>query len=98
MHTITTDNRKEFANHEQIAGKLKAEFYFAHLNAAWQRDSNENTIGLVKQYFPKKQSFDNIPNEDTELVLKILNNRPRKCLNFKSPIEELIEQSIALNT
>jgi len=79
-----------------VTGKLKAEFYIAHLNAAWKRDSNENAIGLVKQYFPKKQSFDNITNEDTELVLKMLNNRPRKCLAFKSPIEELIEQSIAL--
>ncbi len=98
MHTITTDNGKEFANHEQIAGKLKTDFYIAHPKAAWKRDSNENAIGLVKQYFPKNQSFDNITNEDTELVMKILNNRPRKCLNFKSPIEELIEQPIALNT
>jgi IS30 family transposase len=98
VHTITADNGKEFANHEQIAEKLIADFYFAHPNAAWERGSNENAIGLVRQYFPKKQSFDHITNEDTELVTNLLNNRPRKCLDFKTPIEVFLEQSVALNT
>ncbi len=98
VHTITADNGKEFAHHEQIAKKLKTEFYFAHPNAAWERGSNENANGLIRQYFPKKQSFDNITNEDTDLVMCLLNNRPRKCLDFKSPIEVFLEQSVALNT
>jgi len=98
VHTITADNGKEFANHEQIAEKLNANFYFAHPNAAWERGSNENAVGLVRQYFPKKQSFDPITNDDTELVMDLLNNRPRKCLDFKSPIEVFLELSVALNT
>ena len=89
---------KEFANHEQIAEKLNANFYFAHPNAAWERGSNENAVGLVRQYFPKKQSFDPITNDDTELVMDLLNNRPRKCLDFKSPIEVFLELSVALLT
>ena len=91
MHTIIADYGNEFANHEDIAEKLKAEFYFAHPNAAWQRGSNENANGLVRQYFPKKQSFGTISKGDTELVMNLLNNQPRECLDFKSPIEVFIE-------
>lgn len=98
VHTITADNGKEFANHERIAEKLNIDFYFAHPNAAWERGSNENANGLLRQYFPKKQSFDNITDEDTELVMYLLNNRPRKCLDFKTPIEVFLEQSVALTT
>jgi len=98
VHTITADNGKEFAHHEQIAKKLKTEFYFAHPNAAWERGSNENVNGLIRQYFPKKQSFVNITNDETELVTNLLNFRPRKCLDFKTPIEVFLELSVALNT
>ncbi|MGB6423613.1 MAG: IS30 family transposase [Anaerolineales bacterium] len=98
VHTITADNGKEFAHHEQISKILKTEFYFAHPNAAWERGSNENANGLIRQYFPKKQSFDNITNEDTELVMYLLNNRPRKCLDFNTPIEVFLELSVALDT
>jgi IS30 family transposase len=98
VHTITADNGKEFANHERIAEKLNADFYFAHSNAAWERGSNENAIGLVRQYFPKKQSFNNINNDDEKLVMSRLNNRPRKCLDFNTPLEVFIELSVALNS
>jgi IS30 family transposase len=54
VHTITGDNGKEFANHAQIAEALKAAFYFAHPYSAWERGTNENTNGLIRQYFPKK--------------------------------------------
>ena len=98
VHTITADNGKEFANHERIAEKLNANFYFAHPNAAWERGSNENANGLVRQYFPKSPSFENITDHDTQLVMNLLNNRPRKCLGYKTPIEVFLEQSVALNT
>jgi len=98
VHTITADNGKEFAHHKQIAKKLKAEFYIAHPNAAWERGSNENANGLIRQYFPKKQALQNITNDDTALVTCLLNNRPRKCLDYKTPIEVFLEQSVALNT
>jgi IS30 family transposase len=98
VHTIKSDNGKEFAHHERITEKLNIDYYFAHPNAAWERGSNENAIGLVRQYFPKKLSFDNITDEDTELVMNLLNNRPRKCLDFKTPIEVFLEHSVALNS
>jgi len=98
VHTITADNGKEFARHEWIAENLNIMFYFAHPNAAWERGSNENAIGLVRQYFPKKQSFDTITEEDTEMVMNLLNHRPRKCLDFKPPTEVFIENSVALHS
>jgi IS30 family transposase len=98
VHTITSDNGKEFANHERIAEKLNTNFYFAHPNAACERGSNENAIGLVRQYFPKKQSFNNITGDETEMVENLLNNRPRKCLDFKTPIEVFIENAVALHS
>jgi IS30 family transposase len=97
VHTITADNGKEFANHERISENLNTDFYFAHPNAAWERGSNENAIGLARQYFPKKQSFDNITDQHTQLVMNLLNTRPRKCLGFKTPIEVFLEQSVALH-
>ena len=98
VHTITADNGKEFANHERIAEKLNTNFYFAHPNSAWERGSNENAIGLVRQYFPKKRSFDDITGADTNWVTNLLNHRPRKCLDFKSPIEVFLEHSVALHS
>jgi IS30 family transposase len=96
--TITADNGKEFANHKKIAEKLNANFYFAHPNTAWERGSNENINGLIRQYFPKMHSFENITNEHTELVMNLLNNRPRKCLDFRTPFEIFLEHSVALNS
>ena len=96
VYTITSDNGKEFANHERIAEKLNIDYYFAHPNAAWERGSNENAIGLVRQYFPKKQPFTRITEDDTAMVENLLNNRPRKCLGFKTPIEVFSENTVAL--
>jgi IS30 family transposase len=84
-HTITADNGKEFGDHERIADDLHAEVYFAHPYASWERAANENMNGLVRQYFPKKRSFATITEQDVEFVMERLNNRPRKCLGFKSP-------------
>lgn len=61
-HTITSDKGKEFANHQEIAESLQANFYFAHPYASWERGLNENTNGLVRQYFPKKSDFSKIKN------------------------------------
>ena len=85
VHTITSDNGKEFTNHESIAESLEASFYFAHPYASWQRGLNENTNGLIRQYFPKGSDFSSITPEDIERVMEKLNNRPRKSLDFKSP-------------
>ncbi len=85
LHTITADNGKEFANHEEISRELMVDFYFAHPYSSYERGLNENTNGLIRQYFPKGSDFQSITREDTEKVIKKLNNRPRKCLDFKTP-------------
>ena len=85
VHTITSDNGKEFARHETIAEALDADFYFAHPYASWERGLNENTNGLIRQYFPKGSDFTNITDEDIRRVMDKLNNRPRKCLGMKTP-------------
>lgn len=85
VHTITSDNGKEFARHESIAEALDADFYFAHPYASWERGLNENTNGLIRQYFPKGCDFTAITDKDIQRVTDKLNNRPRKCLGMKTP-------------
>ncbi len=91
VHTLTTDNGREFAAHRAIARQLDAAFYFAHPYASWERGTNENTNGLVRQYFPKKLRFDTIKPEEINLAMQRLNHRPRKCLNFKTPHEVFMQ-------
>lgn len=83
--TITADNGKEFAGHEKISGHLKADVYFAHPYHSWERGLNENTNGLIRQYFAKGCSFEGITNDEVEAVMHKLNHRPRKTLNYKTP-------------
>ncbi len=85
--TITADNGKEFAGHEDISEDLRIGFYFAHPYRSWERGVNKNTNGLIRQYFPKGMSFDKVTDEDTWFVMNRLNNRPRKCLGHATPNE-----------
>lgn len=87
IKTITSDNGKEFANHEKISEELNIDFYFAKPYHSWQRGANENLNGLVRQYFPKGTSFAKITNEDVKEVENKLNNRPRKRYGFRTPNE-----------
>ena len=87
VHTITSDNGKEFANHMEISKKLKADFYFAHPYSSWERGLNEHTNGLVRQYIPKSTCFEEMSIEDIQKVEDLLNNRPRKILQFLTPLE-----------
>jgi IS30 family transposase len=98
VHTITRDNGKEFANHETIAKRLDADFFFAHPYADWERGSNENMNGLVRQYFPKKTDFSTISDEDIETIIQKLNHRPRKCLDFLTPFDVFFKDTVALET
>ena len=100
VHTITSDNGKEFARHEQIAKRLKCDFYFAHPYSSWERGTNENTNGLIRQYFPKNRDFRTITHSEIIHAMKRLNNRPRKRLGFKTPNEVFFGESynVALNT
>jgi transposase, IS30 family len=87
VHSITSDNGKEFAGHQEIAGTLRADFYFAHPYAAWERGTNENTNGLVRQYFAKGSDFTAITPAQIKMVVDRLNHRPRKVLGYKTPYE-----------
>jgi IS30 family transposase len=89
VNTITADNGKEFAEHKTVSKELDVDFYFAKPYHSWERGANENMNGLIRQYFPKGSSFENISIEDVQRVQDILNNRPRKKLNFLTPNEFL---------
>ena len=94
--TLTFDNGKEFAEHKLIAKKLKADVYFAHPYSSWERGINENTNGLIRQYFPKGTDFNTITEKDIQTVMTRLNTRPRKTRNYKSPIELFMGQRVDL--
>lgn len=96
--TLTSDNGTEFRCHGLIADKLDAKFYFAHSYKALERGSNENTNGLIRQYFPKKMTFEKIGRKDLIKVCNKLNNRPRKSIGFKTPKEVFHSSSVALQT
>lgn len=87
VHTITVDNGKEFSEHQLIAAGLKARIYFAHPYASWERGLNENTNGLIRQYFPKKSDFTKITEAELHRVEDLLNNRPRKTNRYLTPNE-----------
>lgn len=87
VETITSDNGKEFAKHKEISDTLNLDFYFAHPYASWERGTNENTNGLIRQYFPKDRDLSTVTAEEECFVMDRLNLRPRKCLDFRTPYE-----------
>ena len=88
IHTITADNGKEFAKHEEIAQKLKINFYFCKPYHSWERGANENTNGLIRQYTPKGTDFSEVTDKQIIRIENILNNRPRKRLGYLTPNEK----------
>ena len=100
VKTLTADNGKEFAGHLAVAEELEADFYFAHPYASWERGLNENTNGLLRQYFPKKTDFRQVSENEINKAMDKLNNRPRKTLGYKTPNEIFfgIKPPVALAT
>ena len=86
-HTITFDNGKEFAEHELMGAYLKADIDFAHPYSSWERGLNENSNGLLRQYFPKGMDLTEITDEQVQMAVDRLNHRPRKVLGFRTPHE-----------
>ena len=86
-HSITYDNGTEFSEHELIRRFTNIMIYFAYPYHSWERGTNENTNGLLRQFFPKKSLFKNITQKQIEKVVKLINNRPRKRLNYMPPAE-----------
>jgi transposase, IS30 family len=87
--TSTADNGKEFAGFKTIESALGLKVYFANPHAPWERGTNENTNGLLRDFFPKGSNFRHITITRLAHVQQLLNNRPRKCLNYRTPIEVL---------
>lgn len=100
IHTLTCDNGKEFAFHQEFSTALQAECFFAHPYQAWQRGLNENTNGLIRQYLPKGTHFDALTQQDINLIMEKLNSRPRKSLSFNTPKKLFLGacQKVALGT
>ena len=94
--SITPDRGKEFSSHEKVTEATGAEFYFALPRHPWQRGTNENTNGLLREYFPKKTSLANVSDEEVQMVEDKLNHRPRKCLGYLSPFEVLFHSPLHL--
>lgn len=97
LHTITYDNGCEFAEHETTETWLKIAIYFAYPYHSWERGTNENTNGLLRQFFPKGTDFTKITDFDLQTVVKLINNRPRKRLQYHTP-QEVFSGKVAIRS
>lgn len=93
-HTITYDNGVEFSEYEFIQRKTEMNVYFANPYHSWERGTNENTNGLLRQFFPKKSLFAKLTQRDVDKAVKLINNRPRKRLNYRTPYEVFTEEKL----
>jgi IS30 family transposase len=93
--SLTYDQGREMTDHEKLTEKTKIKVYFAHPRSPWERGTNENTNGLIRQYFPKGTDFNKISSREIKKIEKRLNGRPRKTLNFATP-EEVYNQAVGV--
>ena len=91
VRTITYDNGREFASHQEINAALGCRSYFANPYRSWERGLNENTNGLIRQYFSKKMDLRRVTAEAIDFVQRRLNRRPRKTLDFRTPEEVFLK-------
>jgi len=96
VQTITSDNGREVADHAGMVQDLDAKISFAHSYACWERGLNENTNGLILQYFPKSRSLATVTEAEMEHAMNQLNPRPRKTLEFKTPSEVFFKTTTSL--
>lgn len=87
VYTLTLDNAREFSAHIEIRQRTGVQSYFARPYAAWERGSIENANGLIRSYFPKRTDFRLVTTRRIKQVETLLNNRPRKCLDYRTPLE-----------
>lgn len=92
FRTGTTDRGKEFACYDAIQSKLGLKLYFADAYCSWQRGSNENSNGLLREFYPKKTDLALVCQEELTHNLSLINSRPRKCLGWKSPIQVFLHE------
>lgn len=86
--SITFDQGTEFAEGAKMETELKTKVYYAHPHSPWERPTNENTNGLLRQFIPKRSDLEKVSDEDLKRYVALLNLRPRKCLNWSTPYEE----------
>jgi IS30 family transposase len=96
VQTITYDNGREFSEHAEMARALDAAIYFAHPYASWERGVNENTNGLIRQFFPKDRDLTLVSEQELTAFMNSLNHRPRKTLGFRTPHEVFFDATISL--
>lgn len=87
VKSLSLDNGSEFANFREIEKQIHAPIYFAEPHKPWQRGTNENTNDILRFFFPKGTNFHEVSDEELERVVYLINTRPRKCLDWKSPFE-----------
>ena len=92
--TMTYDNGTEMADHKWLSKNTKMDIYFANPYASWQRGTNENTNGLIRRFLPKKTDFKSISKSQLKIIQNKLNNRPRKVLGYKTPLEVIEQNSV----
>jgi IS30 family transposase len=90
--SVTFDNGKEFAEHQTLTRSLGLDVYFTDAYASWQRGTNENTNGLLRQYFPKGTDFTQVSHREVARVEQLINERPRRRLDYRSPAERLAKR------
>ncbi|WP_315524403.1 IS30 family transposase [Pseudoramibacter alactolyticus] len=90
VKTITFDRRKEFSGYKKAESKRNYNTYFCDPHCAWQKGTNRNTNGLLREFYPKGMDFSQI-DEELKYYLELMNNRPRKCLGYKTPNEIIYE-------
>lgn len=90
VKTLTFDRGKEFAGYEVIEKKLGCRAYFCDPYCAWQKGTNENSNGLLREFYPKGMDLSQVDEEDVHYKVKLMNDRPRKCLNYQTPKEVLM--------
>lgn len=98
VKSITADNGKEFAHHELVSKELTLNYYFAKPYHSWERGTNENTNGLIRQYIPKNASILDVTTSDAQRIMDKLNNRPRKTLDYQTPAEVFLQHTNQLPT
>lgn len=102
VKSTTSDNGKEFSHHHKVSQAMDCSFFFARPYHSWERGTNENTNGLIRQYFPKGTAFEDVTDEEIQRVEDKLNHRPRKRHGFQSPLEmlkaEKLKLGVAVNT
>lgn len=96
IQTATTDRGKEFSCYNTLEQDLNIQVYFADAYSSWQRGSNENANGLLREFFPKKTNFDHVTAQEMKRALQLINNRPRKCLGWKTAHEAFKEEMLRL--